>query len=156
MKIKTLCILVAAASLCLAVMADDEAQSLPGGPGKEIAVKACFDCHGSANFRKKRLTEDEWWEQVGDMVDRGAKANGQEQAALVAYLSKNFGKNSKVNMNTAPLAELRTVLDLSTADSQAIVTYRPGNAPFKEWRDLLKVPGLDAAKLEVKKEMMIF
>jgi competence ComEA-like helix-hairpin-helix protein len=41
-------------------------------------------------------------------------------------------------------------------ESQAIVTYREANGSFKEWRDLLKVPGLDAKKVEAKKEMMAF
>jgi len=149
-------ILPAVASLCSAVTAGDDAKALPDGPGKEIVVKACIDCHGAANFRKLRLTGDEWWEKVADMVDRGAKANEPEQTAIVAYLAKNFGRDSKVNMNTAPNSELIVVLGFTIAESQAAVAYREGNAGFKEWRDLLKVPGLDAQKVEAKKEMMVF
>jgi hypothetical protein len=36
------------------------------------------------------------------MVDRGAKADDKQQKIIVAYLARNFGKDSKVNMNTAP------------------------------------------------------
>jgi competence protein ComEA len=153
---KGLWMLAAAASLGLAAMAGDDAQALPDGPGKEMVVKACIDCHGAGNFRKMRLTEDEWWERVGDMVDRGAKANEQEQTAIVAYLAKYFGKDAKVDMNTAPHSELMVVLGFTGPESQAIVTWREGNGNFKEWRDLLKVPGLDARKIEAKKEMMAF
>jgi competence protein ComEA len=153
---KALWMLPVAAALSLAVTAGDDAKALPDGPGKEIVVKACIDCHGAANFRKMRLTEDEWWEKVADMVDRGAKANEPEQTAIVAYLAKNFGRDSKVNMNTAPNSELIVVLGFTIAESQAVVAFREANASFKEWRDLLKVPGLDAQKVEAKKEMMVF
>jgi competence protein ComEA len=153
---KGLWILPAAASLSLAVTAGDDAKALPEGPGKEIVVKACIDCHGAANFRKMRISEDEWWEKVGDMVDRGAKATEPEQTAIVAYLAKNFGKDSKVNMNTAPNSELMVVLGFTIPEAQAIVAWREGGGNFQEWRDLLKVPSLDARKVEAKKERMSF
>jgi competence protein ComEA len=153
---KSLWIALAAASLCLAVVDDDDAKSLPDGPGKEIVARVCIDCHGAANFRKRRLTEDEWWEQVGDMVERGAKANEQEQSAIVAYLTRNFGTDSKVNVNSAPVSELIVVLGFTVGGSQAIVAYRKDNGSFKEWRDLLKVPGVDAQRVQDKKEMMAF
>jgi competence protein ComEA len=153
---KTFCILVAAASLCLALPADDEVKALPDGPGKELVAKVCIDCHTSASFRKMRLTEDEWWEKVGDMVDRGAKADEKQQAEVVAYLAKNFGKDAKVNMNTAPHSELIVVLGFTAAESQALVTYRTDYGNFKEWRDVLKVPGLDGKKVEDRKDKMAF
>ena len=153
---KRLWILPAGALLCLARMAQDDVKALPGGPGKEIVAKACIDCHGASAFRKMRLTEDEWWEKVGDMVDRGAKAGEQEQTAIVTYLARNFGKDSKVNMNTAPHSELIVVLGFTAPESQALVAYREGHGDFKEWRDLLKVPGVDARKVEAKKELMAF
>jgi competence ComEA-like helix-hairpin-helix protein len=148
--------LMAAASLCLAVQVDDDVKALPDGPGKETVAKTCIACHGAASFRKMRLTEDEWWEKVGDMVDRGAKADEKEQAAVVAYLAKNFGKDSKVNVNTAPHSELIVVLKFSGDESQAIVSYRTDYGNFKEWRDLLKVPGVDSKKVEAQKDKMAF
>lgn len=148
---------MAAASLCLFGAAEqDDAKALPDGPGKEIVAKACIDCHGAANFRKKRLSEDEWWEQVADMVARGAKATEREQTAVVAYLAQNFGQNSKVDMNSAPISEILVVLGFTASDSQAIVAYRADYGSFKEWHDLLKVPGVDARKVEDKKELMAF
>ena len=156
MTTKSLWILAAAASLCLALPPDDDIKSLPEGPGKEIVAKVCIDCHGAASFRKMRLTEDEWWDKVGDMVDRGAKANEKEQASVVAYLATNFGKDSKVDINSAPHSELIVVLGFTAAESQAIVAYRTDYGNFKEWRDLLKVPGVDSLKVEAKKDKMSF
>ena len=147
---------LAAVFLCLTVWAQDDAKDLPDGPGKDITAKACIDCHGAANFRKLRLTEDEWWDKVGDMVTRGAKASDKEQADVVAYLVRFFGKDSKVLMNTAPQSELIVVLHFTPAESQALASYRADYGPFKEWRDLQKVPGLDPKKLEAQKDKMAF
>jgi competence protein ComEA len=146
----------AAACVCLAVAADEEAKFLPAGPGKDAVIKYCTECHGSDNVRMKRLDSDEWADTVAQMVDHGAKANQQEQAAIVAYLAQNFGKNSKVLINTAPLTELKSVLDFNITEAKAVLAYRNEHGDFKDWHDLLKVPGLPAAKVEAKKDLLTF
>lgn len=148
--------LFAAASIALAFVADDEGRTLPEGPGKEIVAKICIDCHTAATFRKMRLDENGWWDKVGDMVDRGAKADDKQQAEIVAYLAGNFGKTSKVNMNTAPHSELIVVLGFTMDESKALVAYRADHAAFKEWRDVSKVPGVDSQKAEAQKDKMTF
>ena len=155
MTAKTLCILAVATSLALA-LANDEGKNLPGGPGKELVAKVCIDCHTAATFRKMRLNEDEWYDKVGDMVDRGAKADEKQQSEIVAYLVRNFGKDAKVNMNTAPHSELMVVLGFTVDESKALVAYRTGHGAFKEWSDVLKVPGVDAKKVEEQKDKMSF
>jgi competence protein ComEA len=138
------------------VFAGDEAASLPNGPGKDVVAKVCTACHGVSNFRKERLSKDEWQDQVGDMVDRGAKATDDEVSAIVAYLTANFGPESKVNVNTAPIPELKTVLEFTTDEAVALIEYRQTKGDFKEWKDLEKVPGLDQKKIEEKKDLMAF
>jgi competence ComEA-like helix-hairpin-helix protein len=59
-------------------------------------------------------------------------------------------------MNTAPHSELIVVLGFTAAESQALVTYRTDYGNFKEWRDVLKVPGLDGKKVEDRKDKMAF
>ena len=145
-----------AALVWTASAADPDAKLLPEGPGKDVVVKVCTECHGPASFRKARKTEEEWSDTGQDMVERGAKALPAELAAVVTYLAQNFGPDSKVNMNTAPLEELKAVLRLTVPESQAVIWYRHDNGSFKEWRDLLKVPGLDAAKVEAQKDRMGF
>ncbi len=143
------------AALCMAFAADD-ASLLPDGPGKETVVKVCTGCHGTANFRKARLSRDDWQDKVADMVDRGAKATDEQLAAVVDYLTQNFGPDSKIWVNTAPVGELRAVLKLSADEAGAVVRYREEKGNFREWRDLLKVPGVDAGKIEAKKVSMAF
>jgi cytochrome c1 len=152
---KTLCILAAAGSIALALAADNEGKNLPDGPGKELVAKVCLECHTAGTFRKKRLNEDEWWEKVGDMVDRGAKADEKQQTEIVAYLARTFGKDAKVDMNTAPDTELMVVLGFTADESKALVAYRTDHG-LKEWSDVVKVPGVDAKKVEAQKDKMAF
>jgi competence protein ComEA len=133
-----------------------EVKMLPEGAGKDIVVKACMECHGAANFRKSRKDADEWAESVQDMVDRGAKATQTEMDAIAAYLVKNFGKDAKVQMNSAPLEEIKSVLGFSVPEAQAIVAYREKNGPYKDWRDVLKADGVNASKVEAKRDTMAF
>ncbi|SPE42174.1 conserved exported hypothetical protein [Candidatus Sulfopaludibacter sp. SbA3] len=155
MKRVALLLPIAAALLC---MADDDgnASLLPDGPGKEVVAKVCTECHSVDRMRTLRISKDEWWEKVADMVDRGAKATDAESEAVVEYLSRNFGKDSKLWVNTAPYIELKAVLGVTVAEGNAVIAYRKANGNFKDWSDLLKVPGLDANKLEAKKDLIVF
>ena len=120
------------------------------------AAHICIDCHDSGNFRRARFTSDQWADSIADMVDRGAKATPTEVDTLVAYLSQNFGKSSPVRINTAPLVEIKVVLGFTVPESRAVVDYRDKNGPFKTFDDLLKVPGLDAAKVTAQKALITF
>jgi competence protein ComEA len=153
---KALCVLAAAASLGLALANDDEAKALPESPGKDLVGKVCIDCHTASTFRKMRLDEDGWWDKVGEMVERGAKVDQKQQADIVAYLVRNFGKDSKVNVNTAPHSELIVILGFTPDESKALVAYRTDHGGFKEWGDVVKVPGVDGKKVEAQKEKMVF
>jgi competence ComEA-like helix-hairpin-helix protein len=153
---RNLCIGVIAASLCLAFAAVDDVKGLPEGAGKEATTRICLDCHGTANFRKDRRSRDDWADQVAEMVDRGAKGSEKDLALIVDYLTENFGPDSKINVNTAPLIELKSVLGLTTQEARAVIEYRDTNGPFKDWKDLQKVAGVDGKKIEGKKDVMAF
>jgi len=139
-----------------AFAAAEDLKRLPDVPGKDVVVRVCTKCHGPGNITKKRLNRDDWDDQVADMVERGAKATPKELAAVVDYLTANFGPDAKVNVNDAPIDELKSVLGLSSPEANAIVEYRQGHGKFKVWRDLLKVPGVDAKKVEANAARMAF
>ena len=148
--------LVLLALACAFAAEDKEAALLPDGAGKELVGRVCIDCHDSGNFRRARFTADQWGESVADMVDRGAKATPAEIDTMVAYLEKNFGKSSPVRINTAPLAEIKVVLGFTVAESRAVIDYREKNGPFQNADGLLKVPGIDAAKVAAQKALIAF
>jgi competence protein ComEA len=149
-------LLLAASAAAFALADDGGASLLPDGPGREIIAKACTECHSVDRMRGLRLGKDDWWDKINDMVDRGAKATDQDSEAMVDYLVKNFGKDSKVWVNTAPMVEFKSVLGFTVHESEAAVAYRQANGKFTQPADLLKVPGIDPKKVEAKKDLMLF
>ena len=153
---KNLAIWLALAAICVFAADEKEAALLPDGEGKALVGKVCIDCHGAGNFRRARMTPEEWGDSVADMVDRGAKASPAEVDAIVGYLAKNFGRQSKVQMNSAPLVEIKVVLGFSVPESQAVVDYREVKGAIKSFEELSKIPGVDAAKAEAARAKMAF
>jgi competence protein ComEA len=62
----------------------------------------------------------------------------------------------KVNVNTAAAADLTSGLGLTDKESDLIVQYRSKNGNFKEIADLLKVDGVDSAKIQAAKDKIAF
>jgi competence protein ComEA len=147
---------LAAVFLGLAVAADDEADRLPAGEGKQTLVKVCGECHGYESIRKLRLSKDDWDQKISDMVVNGARGTDEEMAAILDYLTKTFGPDSKIWVNTAPFSELKAILKLTNEETDALIAYRKQSGPFKQWQDMSKAPGVDAKKLEAAKDKMAF
>ena len=141
---------------CCAFAGTDDLKRLPDVAGKDVVVRVCTKCHGPGNIAKKRFNREDWGDQIADMVERGAKATSEELEVVVNYLTANFGPDAKVNVNDAPIDELKSVLGLSSPEANAIVEYRQDHGKFKAWRDLLKVPGVDAKKIEANAQRMAF
>jgi competence protein ComEA len=135
---------------------EKDAASLPDGPGKEAVGKLCLSCHDSGNFRKARMEREGWSDSVADMVERGAGGTPEEIEAVVAYLTKNFGKGAPVRINTAPFAEIKSVLGFTVAEVRAVLEYREKNGDLKNLDDLRKIPGIDAQKVESQKARIVF
>jgi competence protein ComEA len=140
----------------LAFAGDESAKLLPDGAGKAAVAKVCVDCHDTEPFRRLRLSRGEWANKIDDMVRRGAKGKDPDFMAVLDYLSANFGKESKIQVNTAPFGEVKDVLGLTNEEAEAILAYRKRNGGFREWRDLLKIDKVDAKKIEAKKDLMAF
>jgi len=65
----------------------------PQGPAKDIILKSCVECHGLNRITAKRKDEAGWLASVKDMVRLGANLRPDDVMTVVAYLSKNFGKD---------------------------------------------------------------
>jgi competence protein ComEA len=88
------------------------------------------------------------------MVSRGAEGSDEDAAAVVRYLTRNFGK--PLNINTSTTKEIENGLSFSAAQSEALVRYRSDNGAFKTYDDLLKVPGIDARLLDEQRKNILF
>jgi len=130
------------------------AQSLPDGPGKELVEVICSACHEPTRVIGKQWTKTEWQGKVLEMLQEEADVTQPERDRIVDYLAKNFFK--KVNVNQASAKDLEAALEISTKDADAVVRYRTDKGAFKSVEDLKKVPGLDAGKIESKKDHLEF
>jgi mono/diheme cytochrome c family protein len=55
----------------------------------------CTACHGTATFAGQRLSGAEWKSEVDSMVARGAKGSESQIRAVVEYLTRYLGKETK-------------------------------------------------------------
>jgi competence protein ComEA len=133
------------------------AQDLPDGAGKDTFVRICSGCHGPEAVTGQRMTKDDWAGVVDDMRVRGASGTDEEFDQIVTYLATAFGKApKKTNVNTATAKDLSTLFGISDSAAQAIVDYRAKNGTFKTVDDVKKVPGVDAAKVDAKKDQLAY
>ena len=125
------------------------AQDLPDGPGKDVVLKICRDCHDLDTVTAENRTKESWRKTIAKMGDRGAEGTDEQFEAVINYLSKNFGR---INVNKATAEEIATGLGFSADQAGAIVKYRETNGDFKDWQDLKKVEGLAATKVDGQKD----
>jgi competence protein ComEA len=149
--LRTLPLLLTACLFIPLSRADND--QLPDAPEKAILVRVCTTCHNVDAIPSLRHTKDEWQDLVDAMKGMGAEGSDQDFEAIVRYLAKNFGakEEARININKATASEIETGLALTSKDAEAIVAYRKQHGDFKDWNDLVKVTGLDTAKLETAK-----
>ena len=122
-------------------------------PGRETVVRVCSDCHGVDLFEDQRRTRGAWRAIVEDMVSRGANASDDDTAIVIDYLATVQGR---VNVNKAMESDIAAVLELTSTEAAAIVSYRTTSGEFTSIDDLKKVPGLDFSKVEARKDRITF
>lgn len=130
------------------------AEGLPDGPGKKLVEAVCSECHTTERVAAQQFTKSQWADKVLEMLQEAPDVKQSERDQIVEYLAKNFPAHANVNKATAK--ELQAVLEISTESAAAIVNYRQQTGSFKALDDLKKVPGVDAAKLEAKREIIDF
>ena len=92
------------------------------------------------------------------MVSYGMKAAQKDISAVLEYAVKNFPADDvpRINVNKAQAIDFESGLSLKRSQATAIIQYREKNGPFKSIADLKKVPGIDVAKIEAKKDRLVF
>ena len=131
---------------------------LPEGAGKAEAERLCGTCHDVAKAVSLRQDEAGWGATVQKMIDFGAKIEPDEMVAVVTYLGKSFPAEAlpPLNMNKARAIQMESRLSLKRSEAAAIVRYRKEHGDFASVEDLKKVPGIDFAKIEAKKDVLVF
>jgi len=112
----------------------------------------CGSCHATSLVEGLR-TEAEWRDEVAQMVKIGARGTDAQFQRVFRVLARTL---SKVNVNTATSGEIAAALDLSDGAAEAIVKRRVEKGKLQKLDELLQIPGLDAHKLEQRKERILF
>src|SRR5438552_3930012 len=142
--------------LPLALSAGSAWAQLPEGPGKDETKRICGKCHELERSVSVHQDEEGWLQTMDKMVSLGAKITDEEFGAILKYLAKNFPAEElpKLNVNKATAIELESRLTLTRSQAAAILQHRAKKGRFKSIEDLKQVPGLDAAKIEAKKDRL--
>ena len=126
---------------------------LATGPGADAFHRVCVLCHTPERIVSVRKTKVEWEEIIDKMITRGAQVTDDNYGPIEDYLLRNYGK---VNVNKAVKDDLVLIGGLTEAEADAVVKFRSANGPIADFAALEKVPGVDAKKLEEKRDAFMF
>ena len=129
----------------------------PAGPDlakeKETFEVVCGLCHGTDLLEGSLRTPAEFTDLITLMQSYGASATPEQLETVRAHMLRSFGK---ANVNSDSAADLAPVLDVPLAAAEAVVKYRTEQGMFGTLDDLKKVPGLDGAKLDARRDRITF
>jgi cytochrome c5 len=63
---------------------------LPDGPGKEVVLNICTQCHDLQRVRRERRSAQGWAEILQAMLNEGAPLTDRDFATVLRYLARNF------------------------------------------------------------------
>jgi cytochrome c5 len=93
--LKTGAALMAAALVTTSVLAQTKkpaAVGFPDGPGKEVLVSKCFQCHSPNMWMDQRQDRRAWESALYRMVGRGALWTEDEIRQMAEYLGNAYGR----------------------------------------------------------------
>jgi len=64
---------------------------LPDGAGKDVVLRVCTNCHGTAVFSNMRMNRAAWESEVAAMVEKGATGTPAELRTVADYLAAHLG-----------------------------------------------------------------
>ncbi len=98
---KRLALIVIALACCAALAQQQPARepraapAFPDGPGKEVLLSKCFQCHGPNMWIYHRQDRRAWESTLYRMVGRGALWTEEEIGAMSDYLGTAYARSSK-------------------------------------------------------------
>ena len=74
----------------LPAFAQDDYMALPAGPGRDVTVKVCAQCHSPELVASQKLDAQGWKDLVNQMANNGAQATDAEFDQISKYLAASF------------------------------------------------------------------
>jgi len=68
----------------------DDFKSLPEGPGRDVMVRVCAQCHSPEIAAQQKLDAQGWKDLVNQMANNGANATDAEFDTIAKYLATAF------------------------------------------------------------------
>ena len=68
----------------------DDFKDLPAGPGRDVAVRVCAQCHSPEIAAHQNLDAQGWKDLVNQMANNGANATDAEFDTIAKYLAASF------------------------------------------------------------------
>jgi hypothetical protein len=68
----------------------DQFPKLPPGPGRDVELRVCSQCHSPELPSTKHMSLDDWNQLIGQMQVNGAEATDDEFDQIASYLAKSF------------------------------------------------------------------
>ena len=68
----------------------DDYKSLPEGPGRDVMVRVCSQCHSPEVAAQQSLDAPGWKALVDQMANNGAQASDAEFDTITKYLTAAF------------------------------------------------------------------
>ncbi len=135
-----------------------QTRPMPDGVGKAETQKMCSSCHDLDKSLSLKQDKAAWQRTVEKMVSFGLKTSDEEMALVTEYLAKSYPADEapRLNVNKAEAIDFESILGLKRSQAKAIIAYREKNGAFKSIADLKKVPGIEAEKIDAKKDRLIF
>jgi competence protein ComEA len=131
---------------------------LPPGQGREETQKVCSACHEIERSVSLRQDRDGWKATIDKMIGLGAEGTEQEFSAALEYLAATYPATAlpPLNVNQAAAIDFETRLSLKRSEAARIIEYRRQHGRFHSLEELKQVPGIDASKIEAKKDILVF
>jgi mono/diheme cytochrome c family protein len=80
-----------------ALEAAEQSQPLPDGPGKDLLMSRCFQCHSEGMWKDHRQDRRGWEGTLYRMVGRGALWTEDEINAMASYLATLPAQEAKAS-----------------------------------------------------------
>jgi competence protein ComEA len=136
----------------------DDHPEFPAGEGRDAVMRLCVKCHSPNIILANGQNRQGWENTITKMARLGAVGTDDDYADIADYLTANFPPSTiqKVFVNMATDKQLAAILDISLDEAKSIIAYRDKIKGFKSIDEMKQVPGVDAKKIDAKKDNLVF
>jgi hypothetical protein len=129
------------------VPAENQADYLPPGAGKELVETRCGVCHDLRPIVALRKSRGAWDSVVSAMVSEGASLSPDEVDVVVTYLGDVLGPQAPplTDVNAADRDALMKVPGITAALADRLIAHRTTKGPLASRDEVRAIVGLDEA-----------